>query len=141
MEKAVAGQKKRKSEIETPDALTVGDVLKHVSLEELQQFVVRQAKYNVELTNALMLEFLHKTRSGSTNPYSGILRKALGKVHFDYDDYYDYEYGLEIEPLNEWLDKAETCRAQGEIQGSALDLSSLHGGICRLVSGCGRRNL
>jgi len=69
MESAVAEHKKRISKTETTDALTVSDLLKHVSLAELQQFVIRHAKYNVEFTNALMMEFLHKARNGDTNPH------------------------------------------------------------------------
>jgi len=108
MEKAVSEQKKRMSKVQiTTNTVTVEELLKRVSYEELQQFVIQQSKYNVEFANALMMEFLHKAKDEKSNPYYAILHNLLKNVYFDYEDYYDYEF--EIEPLNEWLEKAENC--------------------------------
>jgi len=113
MEEAVAKQQKRIAKVEKTDkAISVAELLKRVSDEELRKFVVQQSKYNPEFTNALMMEFLHKAKDEKTNPYYGILHNALKNISLDYEDYYDYEYGIEIEPLNEWLEKAEKCLAE-----------------------------
>jgi len=117
MEKEVAKYNKQKSKIS--DTLTIDEVLKKVSFNELQQFVIQQAKYNIELANALMLEFSHRVRNKNTNPYSGILSEALEDVYFDDEDYYN-DYALEIEPLNEWLDKAKKCLAQDKYEDALL---------------------
>ena len=121
MEEAVAKQQKRIAKVEKTDkAISVAELLKRVSDEELRKFVVQQSKYNPEFTNALMMEFLHKAKDEKTNPYYGILHNALKNISLDYEDYYDYEYGIEIEPLNEWLEKAEKCLAEKKYEETLL---------------------
>ena len=121
MEEAVAKQQKRIAKIEKTDkAISVAELLKRVSEEELREFIVRQSKYNPEFTNALMMEFLHKAKDEKTNPYYGILHNALKNISFDYEDYYDYEYGIEIEPLDEWLEKAENCLSEKKYEETLL---------------------
>lgn len=87
--------------------ITVEELLRNVSHKELIDFVARQAKYNPELTNTILLEFLHKSKREQVNNYTVILRKALSKLHFDYDDLYEYhEDTIEIDILDEWYAKA-----------------------------------
>ncbi len=120
MERAVSEQKKRTTKIQTTaNNVTVEELLKWVSQEELKQFVIRQSKYNVEFSNALMMEFLHKAKNEKGNPYYAVLHDALKNVSFDYEDYYD-EYAFEIEPLNEWLERAEDCLKQGKYEEALL---------------------
>lgn len=100
---------------ETPkeNAITVEELLKKVPHRELIDFTVRQAKYNPEFTNTILLEFLHKSIVKHENNYALILRKALKKIHFDDDDLYDYhEDAIEIDILDEWLAKAEEYISQ-----------------------------
>ena len=120
MEREVAEQIVQNSKKEETSALTVDNVLKHVSLDELRHFVIQQAKYSSVLTNALILEFSHRVRSKDTNPYFDILHEELEDVHFDYEDYYEYDSGFEIDPLNEWLEKAQTCLTQEKYEDALL---------------------
>jgi hypothetical protein len=99
-------------------SLTVEDLLTNVSLQELRDFVVRQAKYNTDLTNAVKLEFAHKltgANSGDkeneddedTNPYSSIIQDIMEDVEFDYPAYDEREEeDFEIDSLHQWFDKA-----------------------------------
>ena len=90
------------------NAITVEDVLRNVPHKELIDFMLRQAKYNPELTNTILLEFLHKSAVKQENNYTMVLRKALKKIHFDYDDLYEYhESAIEIDILDEWFAKAK----------------------------------
>jgi len=109
LEKEIEKHQKQTSGIKKAVALTVEEVLKHISFEELQKFVAEQTKYNPKLTNALMLEFSSRARTKNENPYFEILRKALKNVRFDYEDFYYSEDRFEIEPLDEWLEKAKNC--------------------------------
>ncbi|GHT73989.1 hypothetical protein AGMMS50262_06090 [Bacteroidia bacterium] len=84
---------------------TVADVLNKVSLDELRSFVVQKAKYNEDLTNAIMLEFARKLNKSNENIYSSILCKSLSNISFDMEDYYEYEEGLDLEILDEWNKK------------------------------------
>lgn len=84
----------------------IEEVLKEVSADELRAFIGRLAKYNSELSNSILLEFSQKIKVDSGNKYSAILRTALEKEVFDYDDWYEYESGIEIEALDLWLERA-----------------------------------
>jgi hypothetical protein len=91
--------------------ITVEEVLKNKPHQKLIDFVVQKAKYNPEFTNSILLEFIDNSKNSeiiSENTYSLILRKALKKVHFSYEDLYEYyDGGMEIDVLDEWLEKAE----------------------------------
>lgn len=87
--------------------ISIESVLKNVSPNELCNFITRLAKYNQELANAIFLEFAHKTNTNRVTNYSDIIRAALKKLHFDYEDLYDYhEDCIEIDILDQWLEKA-----------------------------------
>jgi hypothetical protein len=85
---------------------TVEEILKHVSFQELHDFVVRQAKYNSDLTNSIHLAFAHKLVKGNVNPYSSIIYDILKHEHFDYEDYEDEE-SFDLEGLFQWIKKAQ----------------------------------
>lgn len=97
---------------ETQKTLTVEELLKNVSLQELYDFVVRQSKYNPDLTNAVRLEFAHKLTDKNTNHYSSILREIMEDMYFDYEDYYYREDSLDLEDLYQWFAKARTYLEQ-----------------------------
>jgi hypothetical protein len=100
--------------------LTVEELLKNVSLQELRNFIVRQAKYNSDLTNAVRLEFAHRITGETSNPYSAILRDILKKTDFDYEDYYEYEEGLSLDGLDLWLEKAQAYAEQKNYREAVL---------------------
>jgi hypothetical protein len=82
------------------------DVLKLLNKEELYDFVVRQIRYNSDLTNAVFLDFSHKIETGCQNKYSPILRDALDAVEFNEDGYYDDERSVDLGILDQWFNKA-----------------------------------
>lgn len=95
------------------DQVSIEELMKKITPDELQQFVIRRAKYNPELTNAIFLEFAHKIESSpEINNYSAIIRKGLKGVGFDYEDLYDYEDTcIEIGVLEQWINKArQQCK-------------------------------
>lgn len=95
------------------NAITVEELLIKVPHRELIDFIVRHAKYNPEFTNTILLEFMHKSTVKHENNYALILRNTLKKVHFDYDDLYDYhDDSIEIDILDEWLAKAKEYISQ-----------------------------
>jgi hypothetical protein len=95
------------------NVITVEELLIKVPHGELIDFIVRQAKYNPEFTNTILLEFIHKSTVKHENNYALILRKTLKKIHFDYDDLYDYhEDSIEIDILDELYTKAKEYISQ-----------------------------
>jgi len=83
------------------------DLIKNIPHADLREFVLKLAKHNPELQNTIFLEFLHKVKQKRDISYNEILRKALHKVSFDYEDIYDYEGDpLQIYILEEWFAKA-----------------------------------
>jgi hypothetical protein len=86
---------------------TAEDVLKNVSLDELRTFVLQKAKYSEDLTNAIVLEFAGKWNKSGENVYIPILRKALSKISFDMDEYYESEENFNLEIMDEWHRKAK----------------------------------
>lgn len=87
------------------NTISVEELLKNVPQKELVDFIARQAKYNPEYTNKLLLEFLHKATGKPENNYAKVLRNSLKDVDFDYDDLNYDEDSLEIDVLDEWLNK------------------------------------
>ncbi|MDR1338679.1 MAG: SWIM zinc finger family protein [Prevotellaceae bacterium] len=99
---------------------TTKELLNEVSLQELRDFVVRQAGYNPDLDNAIRLEFAHKlsgklieeSDKNGKNPYSAILREGLEEASLDIElncgnDYYEYDEGsLDLDTMDQWLKKA-----------------------------------
>jgi len=114
---------------EPEDNINVENILKSVAHKELKEFITRLAKYNEELTNSIILEFAEKVRaknkkkneeSEDGNVYSLIIRKGLKKEKYDLDYIYDYDYGIEIDIMDEWLTKAAEHYEQGNYNEAIL---------------------
>ncbi len=86
--------------------ISVEELLQNVPHKDLVDFIARQAKYNPEFTNKLFLEFMQKVKGKQEDNYPSILRNSLKNVDFDYEDLYDQENSIEIDVLDEWLNKA-----------------------------------
>jgi len=89
--------------------LKVEEAIAKVSAEMLRKFIVKQARYNEDLRNAVFLEFAVSAKSAEANKYSGIIRKTLAEIDVSQDDGYFYEETMEIDALDDWLDKAKDC--------------------------------
>jgi hypothetical protein len=100
--------------------LSTEELLKNVSLQELRDFIVRKAKYNDDLSNAIKLEFAHQITDTNANPYFSILREALKKTSFNYEDYYDYEESLDLDVLHQWLKKAQDYAGRNNFREALL---------------------
>jgi len=87
-------------------AISVEELLQNVPHKELVDFIGRQAKYNPEFSNKLFLEFMQKAKGKQEDNYAKALRNSLKNVDFDYEDLYDQEDSIEINVLDEWLNKA-----------------------------------
>jgi hypothetical protein len=103
--------------------LTVEELLKNASFQELRDFVVRQAKYNTDLTNAIRLEFAHKLTAENEdediNPYSSIILEIMEDLELDYDDYYG-EADIDLDDLDQWIEKARNYVEQHNYQEAVL---------------------
>jgi hypothetical protein len=108
IEEAVAERIAKNKKNAKSGAIITEELLKNVSLEELRDFIARQAKYNPELHNALLMEFAPRIGNKRGNKYTLIIRTALQSVHFYEDDYYAEVY-QDIDALDQWLTQAEAC--------------------------------
>jgi hypothetical protein len=107
--------------------LTVEELVKNASLQELRDFVVRQAKYNADLTNAVKLEFAHKLTDGNededTNPYSSIISEMMENMELNnslyHNDYYESD-NTEFDDLEQWLEKARNYVEQNNCREAVL---------------------
>jgi len=113
IEDAIRERIAKKMEQGNKQEKTIEQLLKDVSQNKLYDFVVKQAQYNPQLKNEILLEFaqeMDKNNANSTINYNQILSEALAEVYFDHEDigYYDYGYDdcIEIDVLNQWLNKA-----------------------------------
>ena len=87
--------------------MTINRLLNEVSQKELVDFLIRQARSDTDLANTILLEFAHKINKKDVNNYSEIIHKALSPLRFGYEDIGSDEDSIEIEVLNQWLDKAQ----------------------------------
>ncbi|MDR1383652.1 MAG: hypothetical protein LBJ67_07390 [Planctomycetaceae bacterium] len=118
VEAEIAEYKKKNEHEKHENALTVTQILKKISFNELRKFIVQYSKYNAELANAIILEFSHKMRKEHENPYADIIGKAL-KFYKIYEDDYS-EDGWDIGPLDDWLEKAHTCLKEEKHEDAVL---------------------
>jgi len=88
------------------DAISVEELLQHVPHKELVDFIARQAKYNPDITTKLFLEFMQKASGKQGDNYAKVLRNSLKDIDFDYEDLDNQEDSLEIDVLDEWINKA-----------------------------------
>ena len=87
--------------------ITFSQVLNNLSREELCNFVTEQARNNPELKKTILSEFAHKVNINEINNYSRKIREELNSVSFDYKDIEgDVDY-LDMDALDQWLDKAQ----------------------------------
>jgi hypothetical protein len=108
IEDAIAKKIAAKEKEEKSDGLQPENFIGSVSAEKLREFIITQAKYNTELYNAILLEFSTNAENTKGNKYSALIHKTLASVPHDEDDYYDAEC-LNIDALDQWLDKAWKC--------------------------------
>ena len=110
VEEAIRERNAKNRENDEDREITIELLLRDLPQKELCDFIAKQAQYNPQLKNAILLEFTHrasKKETASDNNYSQLLRDALDGVYFDHDDIgYDDE-NIEIEVLDQWLDKAQ----------------------------------
>jgi len=98
-----ANEKERKS-----GGPQVEDFIGNVSAEKLREFIIDQAKYNTELNNAVLIEFSTNAGNVKGNKYSRLIQATLASVPHDENDYY-FEECLNIDVLDQWIDKARNC--------------------------------
>jgi hypothetical protein len=98
--------------------LSVEKLLGKLTHKELYDFMVRIARNNPDLSNAVFLEFAEKIEDGSSNKYVSIIREGLENTELDEDAFYDSEDSTYIDVLDEWYEKArqfleekKTCEA------------------------------
>ena len=99
--KRIANNKKDEN-----NKIQLGDFIKDVSAQELREFIITQSENNLELQNAVFLEFFEKIENTNGNKYLIILRKALESVIIDENEYYHEEW-LNIDILDQWFEKAD----------------------------------
>jgi len=100
--KKISGNKKE----EKYQNLQVSDFIKTVSEQELREFIIAHAEYNLDLQNAVFLEFSEKIENTNGNKYLIMLRKSLDSIIIDTNEYYLEEW-LNIDIMDQWLEKAE----------------------------------
>jgi len=108
IEEAIAKKMAADEKEENTNGLRPEDLIESVSAEKLREFIITQAKYNPELYNAILLEFSTNAGNVKGNKYSKFIRTALASVPHDEDDYYSEEC-LNIDALDQWIDKARNC--------------------------------
>jgi hypothetical protein len=81
------------------------DLIENVTDERLREFIIVQAKYNTELYNAILVEFSENAGNTKDNKYSRLIQATLASIPHDEDDYY-LEESLNIDVLDQWIDKA-----------------------------------
>jgi hypothetical protein len=108
IEEAIAKKMAAEEKKENSDGLRLEDLIKNVPVEKLRKFIITQAKYNTELNNAILLEFSANAGSVKGNKYSKLIRTALASVSYDGDGYYSEEC-LDIDALDQWIEKARSC--------------------------------
>jgi hypothetical protein len=121
VEEAIADQisiNKKKNKNSAPD---IGELIKAASVEELRGFILAQAKYNSEFSDAILLEFVPRMKNRKDTAYGDIIRKGLACVDF-YDEDYDYYSGTveDIDILDQWIQKARDCVAQEQYREAIL---------------------
>jgi len=108
IEEAIVKKIKTDEKEKKSGELRLEDFIENVSVGKLRKFIIEQAKYNTELSNAIMLEFSTNTGNAQSNKYSKIIQTTLASVPHDENDYY-LEECLNIDALDQWLDKARNC--------------------------------
>jgi len=99
--KRIADNKKEKK-----DNIQLCDLIKNVSAQDLRKFIITQSEYDLELQNAVFLEFSDNIENTKGNKYLMMLRKAFESVAIDANEYYHEEW-INIDVLDQWFEKAD----------------------------------
>ena len=92
-----------------------------MSLNDLQEFVIRLGLHNSSFQQAVFQEFTPQQKRHGNIDYSEIIRCALEDIDFDMDDIYDYHYDcFEIVVLDHWLNKARAYIEQDNWEETIL---------------------
>jgi len=119
IEEAIAKKIAADDKEENSNRIRLEDFIENVSAEKLREFIITQAKYNPELNNAILLEFSANAGNAKGNKYSRLIRTTLAAVPHDEDDYYSKEC-LNIDALDQWIDKARNCVRLKQYDGAIL---------------------
>ena len=97
-----------------PETGVFENLVRGMSLNDLQELVIRLGLHNPNFRQAVLLEFTPQQEHPGNINFSEIIRSALKDIDFDADDIYDYHYdGFEIDILDQWLAKAREYIEQG----------------------------
>ncbi|MDR1933352.1 MAG: hypothetical protein LBQ57_11105 [Spirochaetales bacterium] len=100
--------------------ISAGELLKKLTHEELYDFTARIVKNNLDLSNAVLLEFSDKIETKNKNKYAPIIRRGLADVNFDAEDYYYHEFAQDIDILAQWFDKARQRLTEKKVREAVL---------------------
>ena len=122
VEEAIRERIAKSKKTENRHEHTLEQILKDVPQMELCDFMVRHAQNNPQFKNAIFLKFANKIKKDDTknaNNYNQLLQDALDGLYFDYEDI-DYDQNLEIDVLDQWLDKAQKYADQNNPEEAML---------------------
>lgn len=89
-------------------------VVRSLTLQQLQEFVIRFGLHNPSFKQAVLLEFTPQQKQSESNQYSAIIQNGLEGVCFDFEYVYGYNDNcFEIDILDQWLSKAREYMEQG----------------------------
>ena len=91
-----------------------------VTLEELRKFVIVHARIDSAFEAKLKRHFFQP--STTAGGYAALIRSELANFTIDFDDYYDSEETIEVDILDEWLEKASKALANGNTN-EAIDIA------------------
>jgi hypothetical protein len=117
IESAIAERIDRTKQTDT--AVSVEELLKKLSWEELYEFIVRLARYDSNLTDAIVLEYSRKIESPDQNKYSPILRRALECLDLEEEMNSGADW-ISIDILDQWLEKARDYLEQRNYHEAVL---------------------
>jgi len=123
IEKAIKERIAKNQKSKNGRKITLKHLLKDVSQKELCDFIVRHAQNDPQFKNAVLLEFTHKIKTKNTKIvyiYSQLLHDALDGFSVDYEDIGGYYDSIEIDILDQWLDKAQEYADQNNPEESML---------------------
>ena len=107
------------NEKEEKNNAQLDDFLKNIPAEKLRKFIIAQAEYNLELKNAVFLEFSSNIYNANSNKYSMMLRKSLESVIIDENEH-AYKDWMTIDVLDQWFIKANKYLEQEQYDETIL---------------------
>jgi len=111
VEEAIRERIAKKEKSNSKNEIPLEQLLKDVPHKELCNFIANQAQYNPQLKNTILLEFSHIIKKKETENvnYNQILQNALDGFYFDFEDinYGHYDDCIELDVMDQWLDKAQ----------------------------------